>query len=359
MSVSPQYSVRASHQFSTRDVHPRDRLAYWQDVACKAFVEIECRTMSGPHFDAAILSDTIGDMGISLVSTDECDVHRHKRSIPHSTSDDVLLSLQTSGTSTLTQYGRYAQLGVGDFAIYDTMQPYTLRVTAGVQQLVLKLPRRELEHRIGPVSRFSARAIRGDAPLSAFASEFLASLPRHVASLDLMPQPAIDDLKRVILDVIALSFRNLDQSGMQQPTSREITLARLKLSIERNLTDPALKPSTAAAAAGISVRYANELLSVEDTSLERYILDLRLSHCAAALRDPRQTSRRIGEIALSHGFADASHFGKRFRERFAQAPRDYRQQPRAAVERDPLVRASASNRSAHRPASDEADAGSS
>jgi hypothetical protein len=36
---------------------------------------------------------------------------------------------------------------------------------------------------------------------------------------------------------------------------------------------PGLKPAIAAAAAGVSVRYANALLAQEDTSLEGYIMD--------------------------------------------------------------------------------------
>lgn len=313
-----------NRQFSTRDVHPRDRLAYWQDVACKAFVEIECQTTAGPGFDATICSRKLAGIGMSLVNTDQCDVHRRRRGIMRATSDDVLLSLQLSGVATLAQDGRHTRLGVGDFALYDTLRPYTLRVTPGVRQLVLKLPRRELELRLGPVFRYSARAICADDPLGTFASGFLGLIPDRLDALDKFEKPAADDLERQIFDVIALALRNIIEPDAKKTLSRDITFARLKMSIERGLADPALKPSAAAAAAGISVRYANELLAAEGQSLERYILNRRLEHCAEVLLDPRQAARRIGDIALSCGFSDASHFGKRFRERFDQSPREYR-----------------------------------
>jgi len=33
--------------FSTKDVHPRDRFAYWHDVACKHIVEHNSRPNAG------------------------------------------------------------------------------------------------------------------------------------------------------------------------------------------------------------------------------------------------------------------------------------------------------------------------
>jgi len=94
--------------------------------------------------------------------------------------------------------------------------------------------------------------------------------------------------------------------------------------IEANLRNPLLKPATIAEEAGISVRYANDLLSQEGISVERYVLHRRLQRCRAALEDPMQAHRRIGEIAYSWGFSDLSHFARRFRDAYAMSPSDYR-----------------------------------
>ncbi len=78
--------------------------------------------------------------------------------------------------------------------------------------------------------------------------------------------------------------------------------------------------------AGISIRYANALLSVEGTSLERCILDRRLERCRRALEDPRQAHRTIGDIAFAWGFSDLSHFTRRFKAEFGVSPGEYRRQ---------------------------------
>ena len=89
-----------------------------------------------------------------------------------------------------------------------------------------------------------------------------------------------------------------------------------------------LRPAAVSAETGISVRYANALLSAEGTSLERCILDRRLERCRRALEDRRQAHRTIGEIAFAWGFSDLSHFGRRFKAEFGVSPGEYRRQKR-------------------------------
>jgi len=74
------------------------------------------------------------------------------------------------------------------------------------------------------------------------------------------------------------------------------------LQLESQLSDPAFDPRAAAEAAGISVRYANSLLSQQSTSLERLIVSRRFEHCRRALEDPGQSQRTITDIAVGWGF---------------------------------------------------------
>jgi AraC-like DNA-binding protein len=101
------------------------------------------------------------------------------------------------------------------------------------------------------------------------------------------------------------------------------------MAIESHLSDPALDPAMAAALAGISVRYANKLLSEQGTSLERLIVSRRLERCRRALEDPAQAHRTVSEIAYAWGFSDPSHFNRRFKAEYGCAPRDYRQRFRS------------------------------
>jgi AraC-like DNA-binding protein len=101
-------------------------------------------------------------------------------------------------------------------------------------------------------------------------------------------------------------------------------LVNLRAAVEARLANPALDAEIVAAAAGVSVRYANAVLAQEGTSITRLIQTRRLARCRQALEDPLQGHRNISEIAYGWGFSDMSHFGRRFKAAFGSSPRDYR-----------------------------------
>jgi AraC-like DNA-binding protein len=152
-------------------------------------------------------------------------------------------------------------------------------------------------------------------------SAYLAMLPARIDGID--PITAAQ-LAAQTLDLVALAFSMEAGRSARLSSRREVALYRLKAMIEARLCDPTLKPAAAAGAAGISVRYANDLLSQEGYSIERYILHRRLERARRALEDPAQARRSIGEIAFAWGFSDLSHFVRRFRSAYGLTPGDYR-----------------------------------
>ncbi len=308
--------------FSTADVQPRDRLDYWREVACRAFVDLECHARRSATFSANIRSGSFAGLGLSVVQSDACEVHRTRQGIARSGEDALLLSVQLEGSSALEQDGREARLGPGDFALYDTRRPYRLKVNAGTAQLVLKIPRKALEARLGHTAGYTAKGIAAGKPLGGLASGFLRGLPSRAGALQPWCQAK---LAEQALDLVALSCaHDLRPGNALLSAAGAAALLNLKAAIESSLFDPALTPSRAAAAAGISVRQANALLAREDTSLERHILERRLQRCRAALEDVALAHRTIAEIAFAWGFASASHFSHRFKERFGATLTEHR-----------------------------------
>jgi AraC-like DNA-binding protein len=103
-----------------------------------------------------------------------------------------------------------------------------------------------------------------------------------------------------------------------------VALRNLKTAIETRVVDPSLRPANAAAAAGLSVRYANTLLASEGSSLERYIWTRRLERGRRLLLDCGQGHRSIADIAYACGFSTPSHFTRRFKEAFGITPGEFR-----------------------------------
>ena len=310
--------------YSTREVHPRERLSYWLDVATKAFVRHEFNSSTGRSFTGALRAGSLAGLGVATIQCDPCDVGRTALDIARDDCDDLLVSLQLAGRVVLVQDGRQAVNERGSFVLLDTRRPYTQVFQTGTKTMVLKIPREALEARLGSVAPFTARTMEADNPIAGLASGFLSMLATRVDALDGACGARIAEQA---LDLVALAFSaETQQSGSSLSSSRATTLLRLKSVIESRLHEPDLKPAAVAAETGIGVRYANALLSAEGTSLERHILDRRLERCRRALEDPRQAHRMIGEIAFAWGFSDLSHFVRRFKAKFGVSPGEYRRQ---------------------------------
>jgi AraC family transcriptional regulator, positive regulator of tynA and feaB len=310
--------------FSTRDVHIRDRVDYWRDEASKVAVAHDFNSRVGRAFEGSISTGTLGALTLTMLEHDASVVRRTDRHIRHGAEDDLLLSLLLDGNLVLHQDGRDAEVGPNDLYIVDSRRPFSLEVGPSLRLLLIKIPRCELQGRLGDISALTARSVTSSEPVASLASGFIAMLPARIDTLD---ASAGAKVAQHMLDLVALAFGlQLQDAGAALSSSRMTTLLRLKAIIEARLCDPGLRPAHAAGAAGISVRYANALLRYEGMSLERFIMLRRLQHCRRALEDAAQSFRTVSDIAYSYGFSDMSHFTRRFKAQFGCSPSACRQQ---------------------------------
>jgi AraC-like DNA-binding protein len=308
--------------FSTRDAHPRERFDYWHEVARKNIVYHDVLPDDRLRFAAEMEAGALADVGFIRCIHSPLTISRTADHIARATTDDLLVCRQIAGTLALEQDGRDVVLEAGDLTLIDPMLPYSGTSPSGSDLLVLKLPRRELEARIGKVQSMVARAMKPVDPETSLASSFLATLPAHMGK---MSRVAEDVLKHQTVDLIAVSLAKMMQSGRPRISSaRGLVLLKVRAAIETRLSDPALDGKAVAAAAGVSVRYANAVLAEVGTSLARYIQERRLARCRRALEDPQQAHRSLSEIAYGWGFSDMTHFGRSFRKTYEMLPSVYR-----------------------------------
>jgi AraC-like DNA-binding protein len=232
-----------------------------------------------------------------------------------------MLSLPLSGTSLIVQDDRNVVHGAGTMALQDCRRPSKISFQP-TDSVVVVIPREPLVARLGDLGPLTAHPISTDGAIAGLTAAFLFMLAERAEALD---EAAGLKLSEQALDLVALAFSHeICPNGVTLSAPRAAALTRVKAAIEARLPDPDLKPAAVAAAVGISVRYANDLLSQEGTSVERYILNRRLERCRQALEDGAQAQRLIGEIAFSWGFSDLSHFSRRFRAAYGMTPGDYR-----------------------------------
>ena len=113
---------------TTASVEPTQRIAFWTDLVCDTYVQLECDAPAGQGaIDGEIVADRLATLELSRVTATAQTVRRTPARISRASEDYFLVSIQTQGQGVVSQDGRDAVLAPGDFALYDSTRPYTLR----------------------------------------------------------------------------------------------------------------------------------------------------------------------------------------------------------------------------------------
>ncbi len=327
--------------YSTHDVHPRERLSYWREVATRGYVEHDFIPDNTGAFSGSVKIATLPGLGLAAFEVDAARVTRSERNAARADCGDVLLCMQLAGESGISQDGRDTILEGRGLFLIDPIRPFEIDLRTRSASIVVKIPRAMLEARVGNLAGLTAHPVTSSSGIGTVAMGFLELLPEQAEALN---DVAGLKVAEQLLDLTALAFTTGHPRGAGLSSPKAVALLRLKATVERLLIEPGLKPERIAAETGISVRYANALLAEENWSIERYVTERRLERCRHALEDAVQSHRSVGEIAFNWGFSDLSHFGRRFKARYGLTPTDYRRQyekivteRRAAANLSPLT----------------------
>ena len=308
--------------YSTSEVHPRDRLSYWLDVVQNSFFRHTFRATHNSTFHGEIKAGCVGSLNIAQSSLVSGRASRTARDQARDDIDDIFLNVRLTGTSIVGNHSREAIHGPGTIMLLDARRPGETWDQTPTTSIFACVPRAGLEARLGNLDGLTALPLAPEQPVVGLAVSFMSMLAERAGSFD---ETIGSKLAEQALDLVALAFSTATgRTGAALSSARATALFRLKSAIEGRLCEPGLKPAAVAVAAGMSVRYANDLLAQEGFSVERYIVHRRLERCRQAFADAKQAHRMVGEIAFAWGFSDLSHFSRRFRAAYGMAPSDYR-----------------------------------
>jgi hypothetical protein len=184
-------------------------------LGCKVVPSLDrCRQI----FEANIETGKLSDIGLVLFENSAMDVTRPADHLARSENDELFFCRLMSGTLSLEQDGRQVILEAGDLVLRDPLLPYSVNVSRGSKLLVLKIPRRAAEARVGHTRQM--------VPIGVSPSE-----PKHRWTFFFGMSPGVADAIPHAVEAIAQ---------------------------EQTLTNPALNRADVAEAAGISVRLAEQ-----------------------------------------------------------------------------------------------------
>lgn len=310
-------SIRSSTTLiQTSNIEPARRLEYWRDMISSTFVALDCEAPTRRDFSGSLETNVLQDVQFSRVISHAQHVVRSRQRIRQSPDDFFLISVQCAGSGSIAQHDRVALLGVGDFALYDTTQPYELNFEQPFEQLVLRLPRRYLSRRIACPERLTAMSFRGSQGSAAIVSNFVVQVYRELDRLDPDCQPA---MHQALIDLLVAALSGV--MGDNLPTANRLAMRQRILNfVEAHLADCSLDCQKIAAAHAISVRYLNKLFEEDELPLSEWIWSRRLEKARTAIERSRMTGQSISQIAYDWGFKDPAHFSRAFKIRYGMTP---------------------------------------
>lgn len=308
-------------RYSTADVCPRDRFAFWRETVCDCYVQLGCEAPKSSGFSGELSITRHSVISISNVSGALHSVVRRKRDIRASTAEYFIVSLQRKDSSRVTQFGNQSVLKPGDIGVYDSAHPYLLELGDGFSKTVLQLPKDRLLARLPVARMMGGTRIDGQSSIGRLVRDNILSLSEQMNGSD----PTVSALMQdTLIDLIATGLAAGRSTLVDLALPEQHVIMRVRSLIASQFGDPELDRNRVAAEIGISVRRLNSILSKQDSSIGEEIRRKRLYSVGNQLSDPRFGAQSISEIAMNCGFNNLQHFSTIFRKVFGVSPRAYR-----------------------------------
>lgn len=319
------------HVLTTQAVTPRERVSYWVDMICSTYVKLECDpALDGAGgFDGSIESHQLPGLHLSVVRSGPQTVLRTRSAIARDPEDCFLIVSQVRGHGMVEQDGRETLMAPGDFSIYHSTRPYTLRFSDDFEELVLKVRGDALRAAVRDVEALTATKVSGASGPARILHGMLQTLR---ADVDTLPAASARPICDSLVSLVAAGLGTLHGASRVESTAlRSYHLERIRRHIDEHLRDPGLTIESVAHQLGMSVSHLHRLFAGEPQSPAQYLWHRRMEQCSRDLLDPRLAARPVSEIGYRWGFNDAAHFSRSFREKFGCPPREWRQRARGAA----------------------------
>lgn len=308
--------------FSTVGLDPSVKVGYWNGIFHDTFAVAESVPYRRDDFNGTIDISTIGPYVFGKVAASARRVQHTAQHVSRTTDHRYYLHLQLDKSLRVTQHGRTADAGAGDFVLLESSSPSTLDYCGDSSTLVLAAPTEVFRARIPSPENLVCVPLSGRWGLTHTASVMLQSLWTRLE--EGCPEELAARVANHVLDILATSFGVECDAAVTDSAVASSRRIKIKSYIEANLSDPELTPRSIANVFRISPRYLHMLFAAEDETISNYISRRRVEECAKRITDRLWRGRTITDIAFRFGFNSATHFARVFREHYGVSPRDYR-----------------------------------
>lgn len=271
------------------------------------------------HFEGRMVIARFHDSVVAEVRTSAHRVMRDRQLVSHDAHRYCKIVWQLDGCTQLEQKRGCAEIGPGQWALYDTSLPYAFEVCHGAHFIVLLLPLDEFSDYSAGIDRTAGKTL--DAHGNALVAR--AALTGVLAGGTMDEHEAQRVLQDSLLALMGNAIRMVDEPGKETARASQRKLRAAQAYIDKNFADPTLTPDKVAAACGMSRRSLYDAFNGLAQTPRTYIQRQRLARARVLLADP-ENRPTITQVAYELGFADAAHLSRLFTSRYGLSPSQWR-----------------------------------
>ena len=319
-------------EFTTTDIRPSERLAFWRDSVLKRMVPLRALDKDRPF--QARLRRVVG-AGVEMVEhcSDALIAERTESRCAADAIDDFAIDLMLDCASAQIDHVGQRKIRVGDACLVDYARPVQV-IRSRHRAIGLIIARRQLSDALGAaLPSLGGRILPMEGMATLLRSHLRATLeeaPRLSTAERLTAVAAGVDMALAVLQAEQRGAADIEQfeGGFYHAACRLI---------ERDCADPDLTPEVVAVSLGSSRASLYRVFFRHGESVSAMIWIKRLERAWRMLTTPGHGDLLISEIAFRSGFLDQPTFNRMFKRRFARTPREARNEAQPQNGQAPVI----------------------
>jgi AraC-like DNA-binding protein len=309
-------------RYSTELLAPSQKIRRWCDFGSSTLSRLDVRPYQPSQFRARMVRATIGDIGITHMTSSPATAEGIAGCVGEWASCDdgaFGITYYKSGHPRLTQGGRTLQLAPGDVVIRDLRRQWRQDSDHDFALMTVKIPVHCFGGAFESLQSHVMEPLRASDPRSFMISSLIEGLGRMAFEGNGPTSgEAVARLLQSALDVAFLpgiGATGRDQTGLPPA---------VQLYLEEHLRDPDLSVASLAQDLELNIRSVQRMFHQAGSSPKAYILARRLEEAARQLRTAAATGRvNITQLAISLGFNDPGYFSRVFHEEYGVTPTQF------------------------------------
>lgn len=303
-----------TNAFASARFPSQHRVQAWEQHNATSLVALQAAPVSAAPFAAEGINLNTPDVDIARVRCTPHKVSRTAEEISTHPVQGAVIYLNLDRRGAFWHRDQRFELNPWQALIVDGDQAFEREFQFGTDEYVFRVPRPLLAQ---------ATDQRNFAQPRIFNTDLTSSASFAVSALRALAAEALTQQRQDWENLASRTSSLLSLLLGEQPSD---LFGPAQALIRQHCTNPDFDASQLARVLSISTRQLTRVFAYHNTSAAKALLQARLNHAHALLRQDHDRRWTIADIATASGFSAQAHFSRTYRKKFGISPLQHRKQ---------------------------------